>query len=462
VVGRIRNAYRALTAERAGSLSDLEGLGYVRRGPSGSTPSVTQETALRNSVWWAGLHLKANVFSSFPLDVVKPGPDGLTYAVANPGPLVEEPYPGCDITEWMYSTEMDLSRYGNSAGIIRLRNANGKPVIVEPAPMAATTVIMNGRQIKQWKIDGIYYDPSDIWHEKRHTVSGFALGLSPLAYAAWSLGLYASAQQFALDWFATGANPKGTLKNTDRPTIPPAERKAVQDEFRASTAGGDIFVHGQTWEWTAAQQDSIGAGFLAQQTSTNQDVCRFVGVPASMVGVETATGNITYANVSQANLSWLIQEIGPSARRTERYWSKNAFPSPWQLKLNTDALLRMDPTTKADLMVKLKTAGLRVPSELRALDNLPPYTADQLAELDQHAGMSGKATGGKGSSGDAPAPTSADAAKAQAEILQKAYLAVGVVITADEARALANQAGGDLPIPSGPLKSEPAPAVPQF
>jgi hypothetical protein len=49
-----------------------------------------------------------------------------------------------------------------------------------------------------------------------------------------------------------------------------------------------------------------------------------------------------------------------------------------------------------------------------------------------------------------------------AETLQKLYLAVGVAITADEARALANKAGADLPIP-GPFQiedePEPEPAI---
>jgi HK97 family phage portal protein len=383
-VGRIRKAYQALT-ERS-SLGALDGIGYQRR-TSGSTPSITQETALRNSVWWACLHLKSNVFSSFPVDVVKPGPDGLLYPISNPGTLVQEPYPGVDITEWLYSTEMDLGRYGNSAGIIRARNQHQKPVLVEPVSMASTSVIMDGRRIKSWKIDGVHYSPEDIWHEKRHTVKGFALGLAPLAYAAWSLGLHASAEQFAIDWFANGANPKGTLKNLQRTTIGAEEREAAKAEFRSDTANGDIFVHGVSWEWTPAQQDAIGAGFLAQQTATDQDVCRFGAVPASMVGVETATGNITYANVSQANLSWLIQEIGPSARRTERYWSKNALPAPWLMKLNTDALLRMDPTARADLMVKLRTANLRAPDELRALDNLAPFTPEQIAQMTQFANL---------------------------------------------------------------------------
>lgn len=433
----------ATLQERVATLSNLEPYGYQRR-PSGNRgPSVTQESALRNSVWWACRHLRANVFSSFPLDVMRPGPDGLLYPISSPGQLVDEPWPGVDISEHFYNVEMDLSGYGNSVGLIHAKNKFGLPTQVEQFPMSAVSAKMKGPKVIRWKLGNDYYDPKDVWHRRRHTISGFDLGLSPLAYAANSIGLYASAAEFAQDWFNSGANPKGSLRNLQRDLVPPEERAAAKDEFRADTAGGDIFVHGRAWEWTPAQQDAVSAGFLETQNAKERDICRFAGTPASMVDVEITTGNITYANVTQANLQWLITEIGPEAHRTERFWSRNALPKPWVLKLNTDALLRMDTAARADLMVKLKTAGLRAPSELRALDNLPPFTDDQLAELDQHATMSGKATGGKGTAAGETDPD-VDSARAQAEIVQKAYLGVGIVISADEARTMVNQAGGTL------------------
>jgi HK97 family phage portal protein len=389
-VSRLVEAYKALTG-RTGSLADLNGQGYERRPTGGGrTPVINDTTANRNSVWWACGHLRANVFSSFPLDVIKPGSDGLTYPVAHPGTLVDEPFPGVDITEFLYNTEQDLFRYGNSVGLIHARNSFGLPVSVELVPMAQCSALMNGRQIAAWRIGSDVYDARDIWHRKRNTRSGLALGLSTLAAAAWDLGLHASATSFALDWFATGANPKGSLGHTERMTVPAAERQAVKDEFKDATAGGDIFVHGKAWAWTPQAQDAAGAGFLDTHAASERAVARFADVPGSMVDVEISTGNITYANASAANLQWLVTSVGPEARRTERFWTRYALPKPWQLKLNTDALLRMDPSTRADLMVKLKTAGLRAPSELRALDNLPPFTPEQQAEIDHSAKITAK------------------------------------------------------------------------
>ena len=74
------------------------------------------------------------------------------------------------------------------------------------------------------------------------------IGLSPLAYAAMSIGQYLSAQQFALDWFANGSMPSGKLKNTAK-KIDKDDAELVKDRFKASVAARDVFVHGNDWEF---------------------------------------------------------------------------------------------------------------------------------------------------------------------------------------------------------------------
>ena len=385
-MSRLADAWRALT--RAAEVGPLDEANRQRRS-GGSTPPATQESALRNSVWWAGAVLRANLVSTFPVDVVRQMPDGLLKPVPNPGILVSEPYPGQDITEFQFSTQMDKDRYGNAVGIIRERNALGKPTAVELQSMSNVSAVMDGGHIIQWRCGRDYYDPRDIWHEKQYTISGLALGLNPLTYASRDLGIYES----AADWFAGGALPKGTLRNTEQSKITAKDAEDARDKFRESTRGGDIFVHGVEWEWTPATTSAATSGFLEQQESSEQAICRYIGVPAMMVGVDGGTGNITYANVTQANLQFLIMHLQPSIVRTERYWSRYALPQPWQFKLNTDALLRLDPQGKADLMVKLNAMKTRTPTELRRLDNLGPYDDEQIAELGTFAQLGKPAPG---------------------------------------------------------------------
>lgn len=388
-MSRFGDAYRALTGaqNREASLGALLG-DQSRARWRAQGPIITQQTALKNSVWWGGLSLRANIVSTLPVDVVRDTGEGITQSVKNPGPLVTTPWINVDITEFLYSIQFDMDRYGNAIGIIRERNALGKPTAVELQEMRNCAAIMDGPRIKQWRCGKEYYDPRDIWHQKQYTMAGLALGLSPLAYAADSMGIYQSAQEFALDWFGNGAIPRGVLRNTQKELLDPKLVEDAKTGFKNATAGGDIFVHGREWEWLPANTSAATAGFLAQKTSSERDVARYVGVPAGMIDVEVATGNITYANVTQFNLHFLVNYLGPSVVRTQNFWSTNALPKPWKFRLNTDALLRMDPQAKADIMVKLANAKLRTPDEIRALDNLPPYTPEQITQIGLFAQMS--------------------------------------------------------------------------
>ena len=89
---------------------------------------------------------------------------------------------------------------------------------------------------------------------------------------------------------------------------------------------------------------------------------------------------ITYANITQRNLELLILSLGPSIIRRERALS-NLLLRPRYVKFNTDALLRMDPLARAQMMAALVGARLRASDELRELDNLPPFTAEQIAQM---------------------------------------------------------------------------------
>lgn len=375
-MGRIGEAWRALTQSR--DLASDEILGWRDRGSrGGGRASVSQERALRSSSWWACLRLRADLESMLPVDVFRKV-DGFDVEMPKPDLLIE-PMPDVDIGEHFYSSRVDLDRYGNSVGVIVARNALGLPAMIDLAPMADTTAIMKGRRIVEWRICGERYDPSMIWHERQWTVGGWPLGLSPLAYAAWTVGGYLSAQEFALDWFGKGATPRGTLKNTEQ-KLKRGQIAEAKAGFAQAAENGDIFVTGSDWEWTPATMDAASAGFLEQQQASHLDVCRYLGVPGDMIDVPVPGSAITYANITQRNLQLLVTNLGPAFVRRERKWSR-ALSRPRFVKLNTDALLQMDPQTREAVILSRVNGKTLAPSEARRLDNLPPFTTEQLAEL---------------------------------------------------------------------------------
>jgi len=416
--------FPARSARVASLTSDLEVPGR-ERSRTGSV-EVTQQTALRHSAVWACLRVRADLISTMPVDAYRKV-GGVQVEVAKP-PVFTDPGGGrMKWHEWMYSSQVDLDRAGNAIGIITARDGLQLPARIELQDLAQCSIVSrNGEEF--YRIDGKRYEPEDVWHERQYTLPGLRVGLSPVAYAAWSIGQFLSAQQFALDWFTDGAIPTGTLRNTEK-TVDKASAKDIKSRFRAAVAGRDLFVHGKDWEYKPIQAVENARGFIETQQFGIADAARWFGVPGDIIDAAVSTGSITYASISQRNLQLLIINIGPPVFRREAALS-DLVPGDRFIKLNSDALLRMDPETRAKVLGQQVKDRLVAPSEARELDNRQPYTEDQYAEFDRLFGAPKK-----------------DKTKDAAEVIQKTYLGVGKVITSDEAREIANTAGANLPIP---------------
>lgn len=376
-----------------------ESAGPVREGEIPPRPEqhsgsavVTNDTAMRHSAVWACLRLRGNLISTMPLDVYRKV-EGLHVEVPKPPVLLNPGGERVGMVEWLYSSQVDLDRAGNGVGLITARDGLGLPARVELVPISDVVVRVRKGELT-YRIAGTTYEPHEVWHEKQYTVPGLPVGLSPVAYAAWSIGEYLSAQQFALDWFGRGAVPSGHLKNTAK-TLSPRQATETKQRFRATVQSGDVFVTGNDWDYDMIQAEHAGAEWLESKKFGLADVARFFDCPADLIDAAVSGSSITYANIGQRNLQFLIMSLGPAVTRRELALS-TLTSRPRFVKLNTDALLRMDPATQAQVLATLINSRQLAPSEARALKDRPPYTEDQLAEFDRLFGK-----------GTQPQPTSA-------------------------------------------------------
>lgn len=346
----------------------------VRRG----AVDVTATSAMRHSAVWACLRLRADLISTMPVDVFRKV-DGYQVEVSKPPVLLAPGGERCEIEEWLYSTQVELDRYGNAFGIITARDGRGLPAQIELVPTSDVTVLVKGGRLDSYRVSGKSYTPLDIWHEKQFTLPGLHVGLNPTAYAAWSLGAYLSAQQFALDWFGNGAAPSGVLRNSSK-TVDQKVIKKAKAQFKEATADRDIFVTGADWEFQFLDVPASETAFMEQQKWGIADAARYYGVPGDMIDAEVSTGTITYANVTQRNLQLLIINVGPAVVRREKALSR-LTPRPQFVKLNSDALLRMDPEAVVRSLKAEIDARILTPNEARALRNRAPLTDVDLAEF---------------------------------------------------------------------------------
>lgn len=356
--------------------------------------SISNDTAMRNSAVWACLALRAGLMSSFPISVVREV-DGRDRPFTVPDVLVHPSGPASmvNILEWKYSTQVDLDRAGNAFGLVTEFSALksprwplGIPARIELVQLGDVSVRREKGALK-YRIGTKSYDPPHIWHERQYTISGLDVGLNPVAYAAYALGGYLSAQQFALDWFSGSGMPAAALRNTEK-VMAPTEAAEVKQRYKASIAAGDVFVHGKDWELkpiaaTAAQNEFVNAMQYGVP-----DIARFFGCPADLIDGAVAGASVTYANLSQRNLQFLITKLGPAVEWREAALS-TLTSAPRRVVLKTDNLLRLDHLQQAQLDAQNVKARLRTPSEIRDRDNLAPYTAAQFDEFEKLFGKPG-------------------------------------------------------------------------
>lgn len=342
--------------------------------------NVSRKAALRHSVAWSCLRLRADLISTMPVKVYRDV--GGTPVEQFVPPVLTSPG-GSKVRgmEWRYSTQFDLDSCGNTFGLITARDGAGRPARIDLVDADTVTVYMKGGQLG-YRIGGTEYTPAEVWHERQFTMSGLPVGLSPVAYAAMTLDRYLSAGEFARDWFSNSTLPGGHLKNTAR-VLKRGEARKAKANFKASVEAGDVWVSGSDWEYNMIAAKASESQFIETMEGTERDICRYLGVPADLADVVIQGSSLTYANISQRNLQFLITNLGPAIRRREEAFSHDLVAAPRYVKLNADAMLRMDTKTRYDAHKVAIDARFLAPSEARALEDRPPFTPDQLAEFAQ-------------------------------------------------------------------------------
>jgi len=377
-MGRIINRNASGRDERSLSFWGLSPSDMVNQrtaARSAVKPVTTPAQAMEISAVWAAIRLRADLFSTLPIQTYRTVDNmrvdtGSTSFISSPA-----------FMEFLYSSQAELDQTGNSIGIIRsfYPGMANIPAEIDLKPSAVCQVLMTGDQIRKYRINGIEYEPDVIWHEKQFTVSGLHVGLSPVLYSAYTLGQYKSVQDFATQWFTSGNGPRASLKNTEK-KINGREATIAKESWRATQEMGEPFVHGNDWEYSLLQAQSASTDWLEAQRFGLTEASRFFGVPSDLIDAAMSGDHVTYANVIQRNLQFLVMHLGPAIRRRENSLSQ-LLPRPRSIKFDEKAILRMDPVTQATLIETMIHSRTLAPSEARLMDNRPPFTLEQIEEF---------------------------------------------------------------------------------
>jgi len=385
--------FRPNHEKRIASLSAAElilanGGRYGSRSYSGVP--VNDDTALRLAAVWGCVDLISELLSTLPIDEYRRGSSDELIPQTRP-PLLDDPAgEGYGFEVWCRQIMVSLLMRGNSYGWIESVGADGWPTQIaslHPDEIKPRRDYMAGpvewyrdnKRVQRWP-------QGPLWHVPAYTVPGSPIGLSPIQYAAETIGVGLAAQKFGAQWFGDGAHPSSVFESPLE--INKEQAEVIKERIKTATYDNrEPLVLGMGGHLEAIQVTPNESQFLETIKANADDVARFFFRRPPGEG-----GQVTYANVEARSLDLLTYTLNGWMVRIEKALTR-IRPRPRFVKFNADALIRVDLTSRYAAHASAIRAGWQSVNDVRHTEDLPavpdgneylwpPYTVTEPAPTD--------------------------------------------------------------------------------
>lgn len=339
------------------------------------------QRALTNAASWACINVLTDAIARTPLDVVRYQGD-VRVAVRPTPRIVADPSAIVTSDVWQSQLAWSLVAYGNAYGQV-VRWAGSYPDQIELLdPAIVTGQVVDGRKV--FLVNGVEHFGTefggDLWHVPGRMVRpGDPFGLSPMDHASKTIGLSLAAEDFSNRFFSDGGHPTwGLSAETDLTAEQAAKLKSA---FVAAMKPGarEPFVHGSG---VKPEQFSVQPGetqFIDLMRFCVEQACRFWAVPPAMVYAAVSGQNVTYANVTDADLSFLKHSLDGYFVRIEQSLTR-ILPRPQVVRANRNAILRSDVKARFEVYDKRLRQSSMTVNEVRALEDEQPFDDPAFSE----------------------------------------------------------------------------------
>ena len=343
--------------------------------PTTSGVSVTQETALRSMAVWACQRQLTSTITSLPVDVVrKSGAKRHVLEGASVPSVVRRPDPRLSRRAWTGQVVRSMLSAGNVYGdITKVSPDTGRPEAITIRDPATIQWIAgrpwDGKQFRElWPL-------GDLWHLPVSFLlrPGATEAMSPIAYAAESIGTGIAAERFGASFFANSGLPIVDVKIAGSKWPTQEQLQTLREGYEASTRGRGPWVHGDAVEVKEGPRvNPDDSQFIELMRFEVEQACRIFGVPPSLVFAAVSGTNVTYANVTQSDLHYLKHSVMAWLVDLEDALSE-FIAGPQVVKYRVDAVLRMDAEARTRVGVMRLQSKQTTVNEQRAYDDLDPF-----------------------------------------------------------------------------------------
>lgn len=360
-------------------------MGDVASGSFASIDLRDMESSLQKIAIWSAVDLIAGVAGQLPLDTYRTDADGVAQPIGN-GRLVDDPGgEGHGAGDWVYQYLSSKLLRGNAYGKLDSPdNRTGYPTQIVLYHPDDVTGWRDRNGVTQWRVNGVTVPAAEIWHRRSYPVAGCLLGMSPILKHATTIGAGIAAGRFGAQFFTDGAHPTSLLINSEE-EIDGTKAREVKNRFVATVWGSrEPIVLGRGWDHRPVSVTPEESQFLQTQQYTGAECCRIFGPGlAEILGYDTGT-SMTYSNIEQRAIDLLKFVLNRWLRDVESVLTRY-LPGGQYVRFNRKALLETDILTRYKAHNMAIAGHYMAPSEIRPIEDLPPLTPEQLAEIDKLA-----------------------------------------------------------------------------
>ena len=350
-------------------------------GEAAAGKSVTPETALQVSAFWACVKLLAETIATLPIGFFERGADG-GRSVANDHPLAYllrvSPDGEHTAVEFWEGAVIAMCLHGD-AFAEKVRDGRGRLIALQPLRSDLMTV----RRDADGALEYAYADPggrrvlgeAEVFHVRAFGGSGLR-GLSPLMYARQTLSSALAADEAAGKLFSNGVRPSGVLevgqilKKDQRKDL----RENVVEPLAGSQNAGGVFVLEAGMKFTPISLSPADSQLLETRRWHVEEIARWFGMPPILIGHASQGQTMWGTGVEQIALSWLGLGLRAQLKRIEAAIQlrliEPADRARFYAEFNIEGLLRADSAARAALYASLAQNGIMDRDEIREKENL--------------------------------------------------------------------------------------------
>lgn len=419
-------------------LTDASLLSWMTGPKSAAGVNVSEERVLGLPAYYRALTVTAGALAALPVKTYQVG----TRERIRRATVLETPNPRQTSIEWRTTTFLHLFAWGNAfsrkvrdgSGLVRqvwpVHPAGVRVELVNPTEQdpAGKLFIVRHRDGTEERLTS-----ADMLHMPYMSMDG-AEGVRPMVAFRQSLGLAIAGDDATASFFGNGSRLSGIIKTDNEMSDAGASRlKARWREMVGGTSRtGDIAVLDRGADFTPVSIPPVDAQLLESRKFAVSDIARIIGTPPHLVG-DITNSTSWGTGIEQQVLGWVKFTLQTPISAAEARWTKELLPAGEYAEHSLEGLLRGDSKARAEFYRVLTDLSAISPAEIRDHENLTPV--DGLDFYRYPSNMKVIRPGDDSSALDV---------MDLATMLQRTYLAVGKVISIEEARELANRAGAGL------------------